>query len=57
MARQQRGGGKSMTSGPAEARKKPYRPPKLTVYGDLRKITRVKGRTHTDDPGTPPSKK
>ena len=39
-----------------EARKKPYRAPKLTVYGDLRTITKAKGGTTGDGAGKPPTK-
>lgn len=35
--------------------KKPYRAPRLAVYGDLRTITMVKGGTKTDG-GQPASK-
>ena len=36
--------------------KKPYRAPKLTVYGDLRTITKAKGGTASDGGGKPPTK-
>ena len=40
----------------APAGKKPYRAPKLTVYGDLRTITKAKGGTTNDGGGNPPTK-
>ena len=35
----------------ARAGKKPYRAPRLTVYGDLRTITKAKGGTSNDGGG------
>lgn len=39
------------------AAKKPYRAPRLTVYGDLRTITKAKGGTSADGTGEPKTKK
>lgn len=33
--------------------KKPFRPPRFTVYGDLRRIALVKGGVKGDGGGTP----
>lgn len=38
------------------AGKKPYRSPKLTVHGDIRKITRAKAGTKSDGTGKPATK-
>lgn len=38
-------------------KKKPYRAPRLTVYGDLRTITKTKGGTFGDGTGAPKTKK
>ncbi len=35
------------------ARKKAYRAPKLTVHGDIRKLTRAKAGTRGDGTGKP----
>lgn len=35
--------------------KKPYRPPRLTVYGDLRRLTMAKGGNRSDS-GAPKTK-
>lgn len=37
--------------------KKPYRAPRLAVYGDLRTITKAKGGTGEDGGGKPATKK
>lgn len=37
-------------------KKKPYRPPRLTVYGDLRRLTMVKGGSANDGGGKPRTK-
>lgn len=37
-----------MKSKPTRREKKPYRPPRLVVYGDLRHLTRAKGGNKTD---------
>lgn len=39
----------------ANQTKKPYRSPRLVVYGDLRRLTMTKGGTQTDG-GSPKSK-
>jgi hypothetical protein len=39
---------------PAEATKKPYKTPRLEIYGDLRKITRTLANNGAADGGTPP---
>lgn len=39
----------------ANQTKKPYRSPRLVVYGDLRRLTTAKGGTQTDG-GKPKSK-
>jgi hypothetical protein len=36
--------------------KKPYRPPRLTVYGDLRRLTLAKGGSSNDGGGKPKTK-
>ena len=36
------------------AGKKPYKPPKLEVYGDLRKITNTVSNHGNSDGGSPP---
>ena len=36
--------------------KKPYRAPRLAVYGDLRTITKAKGGTKNDGGGNPATK-
>ena len=36
--------------------KKPYRAPRLTVYGTLRQLTLAKGGNRADGPGAPQSK-
>jgi hypothetical protein len=38
------------------ARKKPYRAPRLTVYGDLRTITKAKGGSANDGGSNPKTK-
>ncbi|RPI57047.1 MAG: lasso RiPP family leader peptide-containing protein [Acidobacteria bacterium] len=38
-------------------RKKPYHPPRLVEYGDLRKITLGKGGNMTDGTGRPATRK
>ncbi len=35
------------------AKRKPYRSPRLTVYGDLRRLTMVKGGSANDGGGKP----
>lgn len=43
-----------MKSKKASRAKKPYRPPRLTVYGDLRRLTQGGGGTRREGgPGTP----
>lgn len=37
-------------------KKKPYRSPRLVVYGDLRRLTMTKGGTNVDASGNPKSK-
>ncbi len=37
--------------------KQPYEKPRLTVYGDLREITKHKGSDRTDGAGEPSTKK
>lgn len=37
-----------MKSKAARPRKKPYHPPRLVVYGDLRRLTKAKGGTAGD---------
>lgn len=37
-------------------RRKPYRPPRLTVHGDLRRLTMVKGGGANDGGGKPRTK-
>lgn len=39
------------------AAKKPYKPPKLEVYGDLRKITNTVNNRGSVDGGAPPMHK
>lgn len=34
-------------------KRKPYRPPRITVYGDLRRVTQVKGGNKADGAGKP----
>jgi hypothetical protein len=46
----------SKTSPRKDASKKPYRKPRLTVYGDLREIT-LKGGNRGDGGGKPKTKK
>lgn len=36
--------------------KKPYHPPRLTVYGDLRRLTMAKGGNRNDGGGKPKTK-
>ena len=37
--------------------KKPFEPPRLTVYGDIARLTRTVGRTGANDGGhSPPNK-
>lgn len=43
---------KSKTQG----KKKPYRPPRLVVYGDLRRLTMAKGGQKGDGGGNPKTK-
>lgn len=45
-----------MTSKTTSQKKKPYRPPRLVVYGDLRSLTMVKGGTANDGGGKPRTK-
>lgn len=45
-----------MKSKTAHQTKKPYRPPRLVVYGDVRRLTMVKGSTNSDGPGKPRTK-
>lgn len=44
---------KSKTTGQG---KKPYRPPRLVVYGDLHRLTMAKGGLRGDGGGSPKSK-
>lgn len=37
--------------GNTDAQKKPYEPPRLDVYGDIRKVTQTSGNTGTPDGG------
>lgn len=37
-------------------KKKPYRPPRLVVYGDLRTLTMAKGGSKNDGGGKPRTK-
>lgn len=37
--------------------KKPYRAPRLTVYGNLATITKAKGGSGADSGGAPPTRK
>jgi hypothetical protein len=50
----------STSSGAAEKprgrEKRPYRPPRLVAYGDLRRIAMVKGGSTGDGKGNPASK-
>jgi len=41
-----------MTRAPRVPPKKPYQPPKLTVYGDLTEMTQAKNAMHMLDGGT-----
>lgn len=41
---------------PTPTQKKPYRTPRLTVYGDLRNITRQKGGSKSDGGQVPKTK-
>ena len=45
-----------MKSKTASQRKKPYHPPRLTVYGDLRRLTMAKGGNRRDGGGNPKTK-
>lgn len=45
-----------MKSKSTSQRKKPYRPPRLTVYGDLRRLTKGKGGNRSDGGGFPKTK-
>ncbi len=40
----------------AKQTKKPYRPPRITVYGNLRRLTLAKGGTQNDGGGKPRTK-
>lgn len=40
----------------SEEKRKPYRPPRLAVYGDLRHLTLAKGSTNNDGTGKPATK-
>ena len=48
---------KKANSERAAAGKKPYRAPRLTVYGDLQTITKAKGGTGNDGATAPSTKK
>lgn len=37
-------------------KREPYRPPRLVVYGDLRRLTMAKGGTKGDGTGKPATK-
>lgn len=39
-----------------DQKRKPYRPPRLVVYGDLRSLTMAKGGTKGDGTGKPATK-
>jgi hypothetical protein len=39
-----------------EEQKKPFRAPKLTIYGDLRRLTQAKGGGKADGRGVPATK-
>ena len=41
---------------PTTAQRKPYRAPRLVVYGDLRRITMAKGGSANDGGGNPKTK-
>lgn len=41
---------------PGMRRKKPYRPPRVVRYGDLYRLTGVKGGTKSDGGGKPTTK-
>lgn len=41
---------------PESQKRKPYRQPRLVVYGDLRRLTMAKGGTKTDGTGKPATK-
>ncbi len=45
-----------MRSKKTARKKKPYRPPRLVVYGDLRRLTRGKGGSNPDGGGLPRTK-
>lgn len=47
---------KSKTPRSKNAQKKPYRPPRLVVYGDLRRLTETKGGGNNDGLGKPRTK-
>jgi hypothetical protein len=53
--RQQQDKNKNQSDHAASAGKKTYRAPRLTVYGDLRTITKAKGGTKADG-GAPATK-
>jgi len=45
-----------MKATPRDRTKKPYRPPRLIVHGDLRRLTMAKGGSATDGSGKPKTK-
>lgn len=45
-----------MKSKTASQTKKPYRSPRLVVYGDIRRLTLTKGSTNADGAGKPRTK-
>lgn len=45
-----------MKSETPSLKKKPYRPPRLVVYGDLRTLTMAKGGVNNDGGGKPRTK-
>jgi len=40
-------------SKPEKSKKRPYHPPKVTVHGDLRAMTKSKGGSSSDGSGKP----
>ena len=56
MAKQRLGGTRGGAASPVKPAKRPYRAPRLAVYGNLRDMTRAKGGVKGDGGGNPATK-
>ena len=48
--------GSALKAGAQNAEKKPYRSPKVVIYGDFNRLTLMKGANDADGTGNPPTR-